>query len=1051
MIHFKQVENHNDLFNFVQAEHEILKFWNKRKIFQKSLQGKKKSFVFYDGPPFATGLPHHGHLLAGTIKDIIPRYQTMKGFHVERRFGWDCHGLPIEHEIDKKLGMSAHDAVKKLGVSGYNQECRSIVDRYVLEWKKTTQRIGRWVDFDNDYKTMDTTFMESVWWVFKELWKKKMIYQGTRVVPFSTALGTALSNFEANLNYQEVQDPSVTVLFKLKDEETFLAVWTTTPWSFLGNLALCTGASIDYLKVRDLQIGKNIILAKERLSAYSKKRNFKVLDEFKGSALKNKKYRPLFDNFITEEKNGAFQILNDDYVRTDTGTGIVSIAPAFGEDDNRVMKQAGISSLVCPVDDAGKFTEEVPSYKGLYVKDADKKIIEDLKISSKLYEQSAIYHSYPFCYRSDTPLIYRSIPSWYVRVEKIKEDLLKSNAHINWVPEHIKNGRFGKWLEGAKDWSISRNRIWGTPLPIWHNNQTGRNICIGSIEELKDYTGVEIDDLHRDSVDNLSFSVEGEEGLYRRVPEVLDCWFESGAMPYAKEHYPFENKKSFEKNFPAEFIAEGLDQTRGWFYTLTILSTALFGHTAFKNVIVSGMVMASNGKKMSKRLKNYTAPDDLMEQFGADALRLYLINSGLVKACEQRFNDDGVKDMTRRVLLPWYNAFKFLQTYGCIDNWKVQTHAEKSPNIIDNWILSKLQTLKASIEKEMDSYKLYNVVPALFAFLEDLTNWYIRLNRNRFWQEGIGKDKNNAFQTLYWAIEEFTVLMAPFSPFLSEYIYQRLLEFGSKEKEESVHLCSYPICNKSQSNSILESAVERMQNVILLGRQKRAQAQIKVKNPLKKLTIIQKNASLLQEIKKLEPYIKSELNVKAIAYENNEENFIELKAMPNLPILGKRFGKRLQAFKKHIQNMAPKEIRVLEETSEISIKGERFTLQDILILRKPKENSMALSHQDTSIILDISLTEELIQEGMAREIVNRIQKTRKKINLNIDDRIHIKYHADKYLLDSLKDHEAYIKKETLANSLEESHPNEDFHTFDIDGRPLKLFIEKDKHPSSLSK
>ena len=483
------MEPSKDSFSFVQMEHDILKFWREGDIFKKSLQKNPTSrpYIFYDGPPFATGLPHHGHLLAGTIKDIIPRYKTMKGYYVQRRFGWDCHGLPVEHEIDKKLGMSTAEALKKLGIAGYNNECRSIVDRYVNEWEKTVGRIGRWVDFKNDYKTMDTTFMESVWWVFKQLWEKKLIYQGTRVVPFSTALGTVLSNFEASQNYKTVQDTAVTVLFKLEEEDVFAMAWTTTPWTLPGNLGLCVGAEIDYLKVHDKNRNQMLILAQNRFDSYADKNDLKIIEKFKGKALKGKKYVPLFDFFKSEQREGAFQILTDDYVTTDAGTGIVSLAPAFGEDDNRVMKEAGITSSVCPLDDAGKFTEETPPYRGTYIKDAEKAIIKDIKKSSKLYEQSTVTHNYPFCYRSDTPLIYKTIPSWYIKVEAIKTRLLKNNAKINWVPEHIKEGRFGKWLEGARDWAISRNRIWGTPLPIWKNDKTGR-VCLyrlhGGTEEI---------------------------------------------------------------------------------------------------------------------------------------------------------------------------------------------------------------------------------------------------------------------------------------------------------------------------------------------------------------------------------------------------------------------------------------------------------------------------------------------------------------------------------------------------------------------------------------
>ncbi|MCY4524465.1 MAG: isoleucine--tRNA ligase, partial [Halobacteriovoraceae bacterium] len=750
----------NEQFSFVEAEEKCLEYWNTEKIFEKSLQKnrKKKPYIFYDGPPFATGLPHHGHLLASTLKDIIPRYFTMRGFYVERRFGWDCHGLPVEQEIDKKLDMNALDAVKKLGIKGYNDECRGIIQRYTKEWRKTISRLGRWVDFDNDYKTMDVNFMESVWWVVKELWKKNLIYQGTKVVPFSTAFGTVLSNFEASDNYKQVQDPAITVLFKLSEGNGYLAAWTTTPWTLPSNLGLCVGASIDYVKVYDETRKIDIILSKNRLEFYDKDKKMKIKEEFKGDYLAGKTYHPLFDYFKKYRSQGAFAVFQDDFVSDKDGTGIVHLAPAFGVDDNRIMKKAGVKILVCPVDSQGKFTKDVGDFRGEYVKDADKNIIRALKDKKALLRQDTHAHSYPFCPRSDTPLIYKAIPSWYVNVEKFKDKLVKANQQIHWVPNHIKNGRFGKWLENARDWAISRNRIWGTPIPLWQNDQTKKVICIGSREELQQYTNTKVEDLHRENIDSLQFSVEGEKGIYRRIPEVLDCWFESGAMPYAQLHYPFENKDVFKQGFPAQFIAEGLDQTRGWFYTLTVLSTALFNKPAFKNVIVNGMVLAEDGKKMSKRLKNYTAPDVLFNTYGADALRLYLITSGLVRAEEQRFSDNGIKDIVRRTLLPWYNAFKFLQTYAEVDGWTPKQKKE-SDNIMDCWILSELQTLKAKIVDKMDKYELFHVVPSLLQFIEDLTNWYIRFNRSRFWRDGLEEDKKAAYTTLYTAIKELSITM----------------------------------------------------------------------------------------------------------------------------------------------------------------------------------------------------------------------------------------------------------------------------------------------------
>jgi len=1037
----------SESFSFVDTDHNILKFWEENNTFKKSLEKTKDGapYIFYDGPPFATGLPHHGHLVGGILKDAVPRYWTMKGRYVERRFGWDCHGLPVEHEIDKKLGMSTQDAVKKMGVAGYNNECRGIVSRYTKEWEKTVNRIGRWVDFENDYKTMDTDFMESVWWVFKQLWDKDLIYQGTRVVPFSTALGTVLSNFEAGQNYQDVQDPAITVLFKIKDEDSYLAAWTTTPWTLPSNLGLCTNAEVDYVLMKDEESGKRIYMAKALMASYEKKKNLTIIKELKGSELKGKKYEPLLPYFAHLEKEGAFQVHNDDYVTTEAGTGIVHLAPGFGEDDNRVFKEAGLGEVfACPVDDAGKFTSEVTDYSGIYVKEADKQISKRLKEEGKMFDQGVLVHSYPFCYRSDTPLIYKAIPSWYVRVERIKEMAIESNSQINWVPEHIKDGRFGKWLEGARDWSISRNRVWGTPLPVWYNQEEDKFICVGSIEELADRCGKTLDDLHREYVDPIEFKVDGEQGSYKRITEVLDCWFESGSMPYAQLHYPFENKELFEKGFPAEFIAEGLDQTRGWFYTLTILSTALFNKPAFKNVIVNGIVMAEDGKKMSKRLRNYTAPDELMETYGADAMRLYLINSGLVRAEEMRFSDTGVKDMVRRALLPWYNSHKFFTTYADIDGWKISENRIESTNITDNWIRSNLQTLKKNVSKEMEAYRLYNVVPALFTFIEDLTNWYIRLNRTRFWGEGLNDDKSAAYTTLYGCLKEVSLAMAPFAPFLSEHIYQELLAYADKSVEpESVHLCDYPESNEELIRPMLEQAVDRMQQIILLGRQKRTEEKIKVKTPLSRLTVIHKDQALLDEIKKLEEYLKSELNIKTVQYDTEEGNYINLYAKPNLPVLGKRLGKQMGQFMKLIKGVTNDQLLELEEKGELVLGGETFSPDDFLIFREAKEGTQALSNRFISIDIDCTLTDDLISEGLARECVNRIQRTRKDLGFNVEDRVEITFHtSSEELLNALNKHKEYICGETLAVNLSSGPKDSEAQSFAVDEHDLFLKITK---------
>ncbi|MFT7246036.1 MAG: isoleucyl-tRNA synthetase, partial [Candidatus Azotimanducaceae bacterium] len=684
-------------------------------------------------------------------------------------------------------------------------------------------------------------------------------------------------------------------------------------------------------------------------------------------------------------------------------------------------------------------------FAGLHVKDADKPIIRQLKEQGSLYRHDVLLHSYPFCPRSNTPIIYRTIDSWYIKVESMRDKLRAANQQINWVPEHIQNGRMGNWLDNAIDWAFSRNRYWGTPIPIWINDVTGNRKCIGSIEELYELSGVRVEDLHREVVDDLTFSLEGEAGVYRRIEEVLDCWFESGSMPYAQLHYPFENQEMFEQGFPAEYIAEGLDQTRGWFYTLIVLGSALFDSHPFKNVIVNGIVMAEDGKKMSKSLRNYTPPDNLMEEYGADALRLYLINSGLVRGEEQRFANEGVKDMVRRALLPWLNAFKFFNTYAEIDQWRPSEKPVASNNIMDQWVLSRLQSLKANIAMEMESYRLYNVVPELFEFIEELTNWYIRLNRSRFWAEGESTDKNAAYQTLFTTLHELALVMAPFTPFLSESIYQSLKRYLPDAEAASVHLCAYPLADQQLIQPMLEQAVTRMQHIILLGRQKRNQEKVKTKFPLAELTVIHKDRALLEEISRLESYLASELNVKAVSYSEDEAAYINLYAKPNSPVLGKRLGKRFKDFKQQIENLTVEEVNELQTSGAIELSGETFSAEDILIFREAREGTDALSDKFVSIELVCELTEPLIKEGLAREVVNRIQKTRKDQQFNVSDRIDVIISADIALTEAVHAHESHIKGETLADSLTVSADGAGFKAeveYDIDGATLGLTITR---------
>ena len=1007
----------NSSFSFPEMERRIIRQWEEQDTFQESLRKTcaNPPYVFYDGPPFATGLPHHGNLLASVIKDVVPRYWTMQGFYVQRRFGWDCHGLPIEHEIDKQLGMTAQEALAKLGVAGYNNECRGIVDRYVSQWRNVITRLGRWVDFDNDYKTMDAWYMESVWWVIKQLWDRGLIYRGNKVMPVSTALETPLSNFEATSNYKDVQDPAITVLFKLQDEDAYVSAWTTTPWTLPSNLALCVGAEIDYVKVRDMESDTSFYVAVERLPYYKERFDLEHAGPIKGKDLVGKTYEPLFPYYEQERSNGAFVIVADDYVTTDEGTGIVHQAPAFGEDDYRIAQEKGISAFVCPVTMDGKFTAEVVDFAGQFVKDADRGIIQWLKDHNVLLDQSTTQHNYPYCYRSDTPLIYRAVPSWFVAASSLRETLSETNQQVRWVPEHIKDGRFGNWLKNAADWAISRNRVWGTPLPIWINDTTGNQVCIGSRDELYKYTGAKPEDLHREYLDELTFELDGEEGTYRRVTEVLDCWFESGSMPYAQKHYPFENQADFEAGFPAQFIAEGLDQTRGWFYTLMVLSSALFGQPAFQNVIVNGMILAGDGKKMSKSLGNYTAPEVLIDKYGADALRLYLVNSRLMRGEEQRFDDDGVESMVRRVLLPWYSALSFLRIYANADEWRPTNLDLKSENILDRWLLSKLQTLKEDISNELNAYRLYNVVPNLFGFITDLTNWYIRLNRARFWSEGMDRDKNAAFSTLYQIVYELAMIMAPITPFMSEYVYAELRSLQSETSgEESVHFCRFPAKDETHSDPQLEQSVSWMQQIVLLGRRKREEENINLRTPLPSIKVIHRNAQLLDDIKSLENYIEVELNVKEVKFDNNESDYITQYAKPNFPVLGKRLGKRMGEFQRRIAHLSVEELATYQEEGTLTVDGEKFEGSDLQIFREVKQGSQVVTNGRISTELDCTVTEDLKLEGLAREVIRRIQSARKTKGYNVSDRITLTYVGSDEIESAVSKHTTYIKKEVLA-------------------------------------
>lgn len=1003
--------------HFVNMEKTILDFWKTHDVFQKSLEQNKTHtpFIFYDGPPFATGLPHHGHLLASTIKDIIPRYQTMNGYYVPRRFGWDCHGLPIEHEINKQFGKSTGEIVSEHGIAYYNDACRQIIMRYREQWYDTINRIGRWVDFDNDYKTMDISFMESVWWVFGQLWEKGLIYQGNKVVAYSTALQTPLSNFEAGSNYQTVQDPAITVTFALKDDNVDLLVWTTTPWTLPSNMGICLNESLEYIQIRIPNRQRSLIVAKDRVKTLFQE--YHIEKSINPKDLEGKSYAPLFPNPLFPKSHRLHTLFLDHFVTNQDGTGLVHLAPAFGEDDQRVMQNAGIHDLFCPIDDKGHFTNEVDLFlQNRDVFACNNDIIRHLKENGALIDQKTIDHPYPHCPRSDTKLIYRAVSSWYLNVTQIKDKLINNLGKTQWMPTHVKEKRFANWLENARDWAISRNRYWGNPIPLWINDVTQNIICIDSIEKLKALSGQDVTDLHREYTDIITFKLDKEEGTYRRTPEVLDCWFESGAMPFAQSHYPF-SEKHLENIFPADFIAEGLDQTRGWFYTLHVIASALFDSPAYKHVNVNGIILATDGKKMSKRLKNYTPPALLMEEHGADPLRLYLIHSNLLKAEEMRFCDLGIREMSRKVLMPWFNAFSFLQTYASLDQWQNHPNQLPTTHVLDHWIISRLQSLKLNIEKAMTNYALYLVVPELVTFIDELTNTYIRLNRARFWQNEINHDKLSAYQTLFNVCLELSQVMAPFCPFMSEHIYQALKPFQTNNSPLSVHLCHYPKAHTQLIQMELEQSVNLMNDILMLTRQKRNDSGIKIKTPLSELKIIHHDRHVLKTLGQLQTIIAKELNVKQIQYDENDINYIQYSAAPDAKTLGKIFGKGFKAIDQAIRNLSHEDILNLLKTKSIFIDEHVISLDHIFVRCQALYPEEVSTNQHIAIRLDTTLTPDLEQEGYARELVSAIQKARKDSGFAVDDRINITLIANEALKYMIHCHQDYIQSETLCAEL----------------------------------
>ncbi|MCA9508797.1 MAG: isoleucine--tRNA ligase [Myxococcales bacterium] len=1023
-------------FNFTEEEKSVLELWDRIDAFKRSIKQKKSlgatPYSFYDGPPFATGLPHYGHLVASSIKDTVARYWTMRGHYVERRFGWDTHGLPIEMETEKSLGLSGPHSIREYGIGKFNEACRSGVLKYTQEWRRVIRRLGRWVDFDNDYKTLDRSFMESVWWVFSELWKKDLVYQGFRVMPYSVRLSTPLSNFEANLNYQEVQDPAVTIKAELKDEaNTFLLIWTTTPWTLPSNLAIAVGNAIDYLKVKQKGDENNYIVA-EALAEKVFKNGFKIVQKLKGSDLVGRSYHPIYSHTdyasaLGNDLSKCFKVIASDHVTTENGTGLVHMAPAFGADDFEACKKEGIPFLD-PIDEEGKFYAWTPKLLGLNFKDADKAVLKTLKEEHKVFDHSVIVHSYPFCWRSNTPLMYKAVPVWFINVPKIKERMSRHNESIHWVPEAIGHKRFARWLEDASDWSVSRNRFWGTPIPIWHCKACDHKICLSSAQELEEKSGAILDDLHSHFIDGLEIPCSQCGSSMQRISEVFDCWFESGSMPVAQIHYPFENQEFFNSSFPADFIAEGLDQTRGWFYTLLVISTALFDKPPFKNVIVNGMVLAADGAKMSKSKKNYPDPEHVINEYGSDALRAYLIGSPVVRAEPLQFKEQDVKEIVRSVLLPLFNSWSFFVQYANLDAFDPKDINKalslKDRPEIDRWIISKLQSLIAIVNKEMSGYYLYKTIQPILSFIDDLTNWYIRRSRRRFWKNADSPqehaDKLAAYATLYEVLTTFAKTLAPILPFLSEMLYQNLVVHAglNKSQEDSVHLCDFPQADPAKIDHKLEEHIRTIRQVVNMGRALREKYRLKTRQPLLKITVVSHSEDAMNALTAHEELILSELNVRSLELLREDDSLCTLSCRPNFKHLGPRVGKDMKTMSQAIAALSRAQLQMLEAGDILSLNGYHISIDDVTIVREAVKDVVVMNEDHITVALDTEINQELRYEGIMRDALSTLQRHRKALGLEVSDRIKIYLSSDNdEIIVALKQHQNYLASELLASDL----------------------------------
>lgn len=1000
--------------NFSNIEEEILNHWKINKTFKKTVEKKHNSeYVFYDGPPFANGLPHYGHLLTGFVKDIIPRFQTMLGNKVDRRFGWDCHGLPAEMESEKELGVTGRAEIIKYGVENFNEHCQKSVMKYTKEWEKSVDRQARWVDFDNDYKTMDISYMESVIWAFKELWKKGLVYEKDRVMPYSWKAETPISNFETRLDnsYREREDPAVTVKFKLKDDNKFIntsiLIWTTTPWTLPSNLAAAVNNELDYVLISNGE--ENLIIGEFALSKYEGELSeFKILNKLKGSDLVGLNYHPVFRYF--ENHPNSFKVLSADFVNIEEGTGIVHMAPGFGEDDQSICEENGIKTL-CPVDSRGQFTSEISDYSGLLVFDANPKIIKKLKLDSVLIKHENYKHNYPHSWRTDEPLIYKTLNSWYVEVSKFKEDMVKNNQKINWIPDHIKDGSFGKWLSGARDWSISRNRFWGTPIPVWKSDNPNfpRVDVYGSLDEIEADFGVRPKDLHRPYIDELTRPNPDDptgKSTMRRVEEVFDCWFESGSMPFAQVHYPFENKDWFESHFPADFIVEYIAQTRGWFYTLMVLSTALFEKPPFLNAIGHGVVVDENGLKLSKRLNNYPDPDEVWKKFGSDALRWFLVSSPILRGQNLMMDKagSGIDSALRQVIVPLWNATFFFNLYCNLEDYRPKS-ISKASLPIDKYILSKSKQASLDVKKYLGDYDITGACNIVSEFIDTLNNWYIRRSRNRFWAKATTATETDAYDTLFTVLNIVLKIIAPLSPLVSEKLFMNL------NQDKSVHLQSWPDVSNIESNDRLIKEMDDIRKIVSSALSIRKINKIRVRQPLNLLSIQSAKNSWIEKYFEL---IKEEVNIKKIVLENasTTEQTLQLKINPRL--LGPRIGNKVQECIRLAKIGEWKEENGIVSIGDYELKSGEYVIEPQSV---DDLSAQSVEGTDYLVVLDLSINENLRKEGVARDLIRAVQTSRREKKFDVSDFIQINIFGDILVTDSVKENVDFVKNQILAKEI----------------------------------